>query len=94
MQQVANGLRTSENFDSRKGAKHVLSGVEGGAKEKHIVISTEGRNLSQIPRIRSGSQALPVTLRAWRSFGFAQDRPWRDKRSKIRDRPLTCKSGS
>jgi hypothetical protein len=24
------------------------------AKEKHIVISTEGRNLSQIPRIRSG----------------------------------------
>ena len=31
---------------SRKGAKHVLSPVQGA---QSVVISTEGRNLSQIP---------------------------------------------
>ena len=35
----------------RRDAKHVLSNVEGA---QSVVISTEGRNLSQIPRLRSG----------------------------------------
>jgi hypothetical protein len=48
------GAATKTRNISRKGAKHVLSSVEGAAKKKRIVISTEGRNLSQIPRIRSG----------------------------------------
>jgi hypothetical protein len=41
---MKNGTRTKTI--SRKGAKHALSKVEGDAKEKRIVISTEGRNLS------------------------------------------------
>jgi hypothetical protein len=36
---------TKEDF-SRKGAKPALSNVEGDAKKKRFVISTEGRNLS------------------------------------------------
>ena len=47
-----------EQNDSRKiyPAKHVLSFAEGARRRKVTlgVISTEGRNLSQIPRIRSG----------------------------------------
>ena len=47
------GTMQSETRDSRKDAKHVLSDVEG-APTGSVVISTEGRNLSQIPRLRSG----------------------------------------
>ena len=59
---------TKEDF-SRKGAKHALSKVEGGRKEKTHCHFDRGRNLSQIPRIRSGMTGLArhfANLASWR----------------------------